>query len=466
MALLTRISSQLSGDNVGNSTVLANESDSTFAATPLHIAINILWFSSLIITLNSALMAVTVKQWLAEYSWTIGSKVTSPHDTTILRQVRFEGLTTWGIPQIISYLPCQLVLSVFLFLAGLLCLLWDVHRAVAIPSTVLVSFAILCFLFTSIVPAFYPTCAYKSAQAWLAYRLLAQPAQALFQMSKSSKIKNRFQAQDSPRGWTDAAMQYLKDADAEEKYKRWVSYDAAALSWIYSSLVPWDLSLASTVWKCALGGSESSVQVVHSLVQSHLSYPLSSSEANISQNVADSKVTDLEKYSAAQILPSTKQLAESFELSMMRFLKIDMERESWSDSSHLNEKLYNTYLKVFNQPHGTSLSLDSLYEYILAFRPIHFHFLDRSKDRYRSITRSDIDKLCQGTQALAKSLSLLENTPMNTSFKRELQKIISDDLRKITLKNWRNIDVLAHDRLRSKTQRPSGKPCFITCDFF
>lgn len=417
-------------------------------------------------------MGVMVKQWLTEYSWTIGSKVTSPHETTILRQFRFEGLTAWRIPQIISYIPCQLILSVFLFLAGLLCFLWDVHRAVAIPSTVLVSFTVLSFIFTSIMPAFDPTCAYKSAQAWLAYRLLAKPVQTLLQtFGKPSAFRD---PHNLPRGWTDAAMQHFKAGygDAEKESKRWVSYDIAALSWIYSSLVPWDLSLADAVRECAIGGPD--IQVTHTLLRSHFSSPLSSSEVNTYEdatstiNVTDSKIIDLENHSALQSLPNVNQLAVTFASSTKLFLDGDTKKDSWG-SSNFDMKLYEKYLNALIRS-DTTIPFVSLHEYILVFRVLYFRLLGKV---IQWDTRLDADKISQGTRALAKFLSLLDCIPsMDSSFRRGLQKMISDDLRKVTLMNWRSVDnlrkvnpehqygypnILDHSESKSEPERKYGK---------
>ncbi|KAF9025227.1 hypothetical protein BDZ89DRAFT_1040657 [Hymenopellis radicata] len=207
VSLLTRIATQLEDNNPSPAPFMG--SDTTYAPNASHIAINALWFASLVMTLHTVLMSILVKQWLAEYVWTVGSKVTSPHQTATLRQFRFAGLTAWKIPHIIHYLPCQLIFALFLFLAGLVVFLWDYQIAVALPSTVLVALS----------------ASYFVGRMWEA------------QKSRQSL---------APRGWVDAALQYF-----EEKEHR-TALDAALLGWIHSSLVAWDPSLSWHLWKCAI----------------------------------------------------------------------------------------------------------------------------------------------------------------------------------------------------------------------
>jgi hypothetical protein len=94
-----------------------------------------------------------------------------------------------------------------------------------------------------------------------------------------------------------------------------ISAECCTILWHYceySSLVPWDISLTETVWKCALGGFSAYHEIVHSLVRNR--FPLSSSSSPqvvISQNGAD--LTDLET--------SVNQSADSYEHLTEHFLE-------------------------------------------------------------------------------------------------------------------------------------------------
>ncbi|TEB31366.1 hypothetical protein FA13DRAFT_363332 [Coprinellus micaceus] len=74
------------------------------------IAANVLWFGSLIISLNSVLSAILVKQWLLEYVWEHdGASNLSPKLSFAVRHLRFQNLHGSNIPLYIEYLPLQMV---------------------------------------------------------------------------------------------------------------------------------------------------------------------------------------------------------------------------------------------------------------------------------------------------------------------------------------------------------------------
>ncbi|KAJ7286385.1 hypothetical protein C8J57DRAFT_1028369, partial [Mycena rebaudengoi] len=131
--------------------------------------INALWFSSLIISLNAVVMATLVKQWLAEYTWALESRSGSSQEILALRQVRFDGLNKWKLPQIIDYLPLQIIFAVFLFFAGVAYLAWTVDIVVGVIAAILIGASGMFFIATSILPTFYPESFSRSPQAWLVH---------------------------------------------------------------------------------------------------------------------------------------------------------------------------------------------------------------------------------------------------------------------------------------------------------
>ncbi|KAJ7780204.1 hypothetical protein DFH07DRAFT_680714, partial [Mycena maculata] len=131
------------------------------------VIINAAFFSSLIISLNAVVMATLVKQWLAEYTWALESRSGSSQEILALRQVRFNGLNKWKLPQIIDYLPLQIIFAVFLFFAGVAYLAWTLNVVVGVITSVLVGASGMFFITTSVFPTFYPESFSRSPQAWL-----------------------------------------------------------------------------------------------------------------------------------------------------------------------------------------------------------------------------------------------------------------------------------------------------------
>lgn len=139
--------------------------------------INICWFLSLTLSLATVLVGILCMQWVREYQ----HDAALPHaDAISLRQMRFEGLIAWKVPNILSSLPLMLQIALVLFFIGVIDLLWSLDHRVAIPITVAISFLLIFLFATTMLPAFQllwnggrclRQCAYKSPQSWIFCRL-------------------------------------------------------------------------------------------------------------------------------------------------------------------------------------------------------------------------------------------------------------------------------------------------------
>ncbi|OBZ66579.1 hypothetical protein A0H81_13509 [Grifola frondosa] len=178
VALLMQISMQLNSFTVNpsfiNSTHPASLNPQTAFQVPSYaVRVNILWFSSLILSLSSASIGILVKQWLNQYSHgLIGTS--HSRETARLHQYRYESLVKWRVLAILTLLPLLLQTALSLFLVGLVDLLWNIHHAVATAATVLVVVLLLFSTFTIILPSFSRDCFYKSPQALGFFLLLQQ----------------------------------------------------------------------------------------------------------------------------------------------------------------------------------------------------------------------------------------------------------------------------------------------------
>ncbi|KAI1796966.1 hypothetical protein LXA43DRAFT_878698, partial [Ganoderma leucocontextum] len=160
--VLQTISQLLQQD--GNSTFQSN-SLPTARPSKQSIRINVLWFTSLVCALISALIGIMVKQWLREY---IAAVSLPSRDSIRLRQHRFDGLVAWNVPEIMAFLPILLELSLILFFAGLVDFLFSLQPIVAGVVTSLVGSSLLFYIVTAITPAFSRRCPFKSPQSWTA----------------------------------------------------------------------------------------------------------------------------------------------------------------------------------------------------------------------------------------------------------------------------------------------------------
>lgn len=149
---------------------MANISDETVALPPKFEvantarAVNVFWFSSLMLAIFASLFGIFVKQWLHTYNnWT---DVGNPREAVMLRSTYYNALFTWRISEILSVLPLLLQVALILFIVGLIAHLWTVDIVVAIVASVfgLVGGAVV--VTVVLLPLWHEDCAYKSPLAF------------------------------------------------------------------------------------------------------------------------------------------------------------------------------------------------------------------------------------------------------------------------------------------------------------
>ncbi|KAF9031979.1 hypothetical protein BDZ89DRAFT_602250 [Hymenopellis radicata] len=132
--------------------------------------VNVLWFTSLALSLTTALMAVLVKQWIHQY---MAVPSGTPCDRSRIRQFRFENIDAWHVPLIIGILPVLMHVALGVFFFGLV-----IHvRALSTPGAVLVGvigfIAFVAYFGTTLLPLFKPDCPYKTYLTLYSYSISA-----------------------------------------------------------------------------------------------------------------------------------------------------------------------------------------------------------------------------------------------------------------------------------------------------
>ncbi|KAK0442840.1 hypothetical protein EV421DRAFT_1657646, partial [Armillaria borealis] len=87
-----------------------------FVPATTDVWVNGLWFTSLFLSLTTALVAVLVKQWLHHY---VALPSGTPRDRSFIRQFRYAGFEKWHVQVIIGLLPVLMHLALVIFLTGL-----------------------------------------------------------------------------------------------------------------------------------------------------------------------------------------------------------------------------------------------------------------------------------------------------------------------------------------------------------
>ncbi|KAJ7484226.1 hypothetical protein FB451DRAFT_1028565, partial [Mycena latifolia] len=232
-ALLQQLLLSMKEDNP----VIGAASSMSPAASTSSICINALWFSSLVLSLNTVLGAILAKQWLSEYELVTCFTGKSPQEQVPLRQLKFDSFGRWGVPTIIEYLPVQLICALFLFFTGLLYLVWTLNTTVAIITSVWVGISALIFLATTLLPSFFDLCAFCSPQSWFFFYLSKQ----IWRVFSKSQASELYSFTDT---WIDAFSSVLSHPSESRIYK------IRALNWIHATLSSWESSIVPSLYRC------------------------------------------------------------------------------------------------------------------------------------------------------------------------------------------------------------------------
>ncbi|KAL0059444.1 hypothetical protein AAF712_013788 [Marasmius tenuissimus] len=255
VALLKEISQQMRNGTSPNP-------PATFEVLASDVRINTLWFLSLIIALVDALFGLLCKQWLREHRRPVRTR--TPKEALALRWLRNKSLAKWHVTTIRTSLPILLELALFLFLAGLVELLWTRHLVPFAFAFTIVGLAGLFYIGTTIIPsieiirqalqvtpklwemsfewctdspvdfitALPPmefVCSYKSPQAWAAFRISRALFRTMYQ-PLSRYLSRRIGPVFGRTEWCNSYMESLTTLSSIlSEMSGWPSVDLEAM---------------------------------------------------------------------------------------------------------------------------------------------------------------------------------------------------------------------------------------------
>ncbi|KAK7037843.1 hypothetical protein VNI00_010804 [Paramarasmius palmivorus] len=197
------------------------------------IRINCFWLLSLIFSLTSALFGLLCKQWVREFQR--DTPTSTPAEALALRQLRRDSFEKWNVPAFLAALPILLEIALILFFAGILDLLWGLHRIPFLVSLVAVGLSAGLYFITTLLPtltmprnlkmdikwqrfeklSYQFICPYKSPQAWLFYRFVCKILHPLSKFPKFTKSSEWGYKKPAP------ALRYHIESPASD----WSSFD-------------------------------------------------------------------------------------------------------------------------------------------------------------------------------------------------------------------------------------------------
>ncbi|TFK44111.1 hypothetical protein BDQ12DRAFT_730218 [Crucibulum laeve] len=119
--LLTHIAAELASINGRNTTTTILPTQEKFLPSAVAVRLNTFWFLSLTLSLATVLVGILALQWIREYEQ---YETTSEYKKRLaIRQMRYEGMVKWQVPNILRGLPVLLLSALILFFLGMLDLL-------------------------------------------------------------------------------------------------------------------------------------------------------------------------------------------------------------------------------------------------------------------------------------------------------------------------------------------------------
>ena len=208
-----------------------------FIPNTYDIHMNILYFVSLALALSVSSVCILGKQWIREYQKDLS---VSPCDAVRVRQVRFDSLEAWKVPQIMASLPLVLLIALMLFFSGLLIQLWNVNdHTTAAMVTFVVSLTAVLVIVTTIVPgcismqpsrsSFAP---FRSPQSWIFF-LLFRRFQRWYHHFSDRYVWDRYPPILS--SWSEFDLDFL-EMETKEWFDHNISSVHRALRWVVKVL--------------------------------------------------------------------------------------------------------------------------------------------------------------------------------------------------------------------------------------
>jgi hypothetical protein len=165
VTLLAQISAQLNGTT-------APAIPAPFKPPTSSIRVNILWFTSLCLSLAVALTAVMVQTWCRRYTQLAQRPQLEPGLQGRIRVFLFHGIERYRMEDLVGVIPAFLHIAVLLFMAGLVEFLFPINLTVAsVTLAVVVAFAI-CLISLTVSPLIVLESPYSTPLSWILWRIV------------------------------------------------------------------------------------------------------------------------------------------------------------------------------------------------------------------------------------------------------------------------------------------------------
>ncbi|KAH9018359.1 hypothetical protein EDB83DRAFT_2298689, partial [Lactarius deliciosus] len=186
-ALLTQISGQLATSV--DATSIGNH---PFNPTASAIRVNVLWFLSLVLSLNCALSATLMQQWARRYQ-ELTQRRNAIHRRGRMQAYISDGMSRFKIlAQAVVPISTLLHISVFLFFAGLVEFLFPIYTTVAYTTLVCIGMSAFPYAILTILPSVYFNCPYGTPMSGFIWRISQATVLEIFKAIRYIEIHFQF----------------------------------------------------------------------------------------------------------------------------------------------------------------------------------------------------------------------------------------------------------------------------------
>ncbi|KAK0226641.1 hypothetical protein IW262DRAFT_1457879 [Armillaria fumosa] len=216
------------GSSLDNVPVSSLNPSAKFIPATTDVWVNGLWFTSLSLSLATALVSVIVKQWLHHY---LALPSGSPQERSHVGQFRYRGFQKWHVLVIIGLLPVLMHLALGIFFVGLTIFLVPLRPGLSWVIGVGTVLAYTMYLITIFLPIRYPECPYRTPLSDLIYFPYHYITQDLF----PKHVRPFFVKEVQRHNFILDAISSLDDLERGVVQEESDILSVEALHWLFSS---------------------------------------------------------------------------------------------------------------------------------------------------------------------------------------------------------------------------------------
>ncbi|KAJ7367495.1 hypothetical protein DFH08DRAFT_760711 [Mycena albidolilacea] len=164
--ILAQISRQLNGSTESGVAAISAE----FIPPTSALICNGLWFTSLGLSLASAVIATLVEQWSRDYLNRSDMRP-SPIERARICSYLYSGLKLFRMHAIVDLIPLLLHMSLLLFFAGLVAFLFPINSAMVVVAAAILAIVTFVYVALTIIPLFVANCPYRTPLSGVFWRI-------------------------------------------------------------------------------------------------------------------------------------------------------------------------------------------------------------------------------------------------------------------------------------------------------